>query len=223
MGLPLFHHPLLHRPCFRREVHTYQVKLALVRLEGAGILVVLDLPEGFLGGLVQFQLNDVDVVFRLDGDVHTALAGGLFHLHVESQKLEHQVERVLEVFFGITRYAVITPRQHGLHQQQEIFRPAFIHSHDKAAEETCLVIVAYRRIIGQQEIEEAPFYFLVGKTERIDAHVAVVILDGEVTALVKHGDRVRCLGGRFGEHFGHDFLPFQVSQLVIFGMQQLDL
>ena len=54
--LPLFQHPLLYRPRFRREVHADQVKLAFVCLEGAGILVVLDLPQGFLGGLVQLQL-----------------------------------------------------------------------------------------------------------------------------------------------------------------------
>ena len=72
-GLPLFHHPLLHRPRFRREVHADQVKLALVRLEVAGILVVFDLPQGFLGGLVQLQLYNINVVFRLDGNIYAAL------------------------------------------------------------------------------------------------------------------------------------------------------
>ena len=54
---------VLHCPRFRREVHTYQVKLAPIRLEGAGILVVLDLPEGFFGGLVELQFYNIDVVF----------------------------------------------------------------------------------------------------------------------------------------------------------------
>ncbi len=94
--LSLFNHPLLHRPRFRREVHAYQVKLAPICLEGAGILVVLDLTEGFLGGLVELQFNDIDVIFRLDSDVHTPLAGGLLYLYVVAQHSKNQVESVLE-------------------------------------------------------------------------------------------------------------------------------
>ena len=38
-------------------------------------MIVLNLLEGFFRGFVKLQLQDVDVVFCLDGDVHAALAG----------------------------------------------------------------------------------------------------------------------------------------------------
>ena len=63
--MQFFHHPSLHRPRLGREVHSHQKHPPRVTLESTGILHLLDLAKSLLGGLVQFQLDDIYIVARM--------------------------------------------------------------------------------------------------------------------------------------------------------------
>ena len=84
-------------------------------------MVVLDLPEGFFGGLVKLQFYDVNIVFCLNGNIYAALAGRLLYLHIVAQHGENQVEGVLEILFFISScHHVASACQHGLDGLQQV-------------------------------------------------------------------------------------------------------
>ena len=85
------------------------------------ITVVFDLLESFFSTFIQFQLDDINVVFRLNSHVYAALAGSLFHLHIIAQHDKNQVERVLEILFLVRPcYHVASACQHGLDGLQQV-------------------------------------------------------------------------------------------------------
>ncbi len=50
--------------------------------EGKGVAFLLDLPQGLLGGAVQLELHDIDVLVGLQDEVDTPVRGVVLHLCV---------------------------------------------------------------------------------------------------------------------------------------------
>ena len=57
----------------------------------------LYLLKGGDGILIDLQLKDVDILWRLYYDVHTTISGMPLHINVETQQAEEYVEGVLKV------------------------------------------------------------------------------------------------------------------------------
>ena len=72
--------------------------------EGGGVLFVLDLFQGLVCGLIDFQLHDIDIVASLDGHVHAAAARVTLHLHIQPHQLEDDRQRVLEIDFHLPHH-----------------------------------------------------------------------------------------------------------------------
>lgn len=97
-NLSEIHRPVTNRARFRRETGTDAVQFPAVGGIFAGIAFLLDLLQGFFRSAVQLELEDINVVGRLQHTIHTALALCLLHIHrVHAHQTQDQIERVLEV------------------------------------------------------------------------------------------------------------------------------
>ena len=60
-GLHLYN-PLVYTSCLLAEIYTHLDDFPSVCRKGSGIAFLFDLPHGFFGRSVQFELHDIDVV-----------------------------------------------------------------------------------------------------------------------------------------------------------------
>ena len=76
-------------------------------LEGLGVLLGLDLLEGLIGTLVEFELDDVYVVGCLDEEIDATVAGVMLYFGIEADKSEDDPDGILEIEFSISGYLVV--------------------------------------------------------------------------------------------------------------------
>ena len=125
-----YHAPIVDSARLRREVHTHFVELAWVCRVGTGVTGILDLLQRSGCRAVQFELEDVDVVVRLDDAVYPSLALLFLRVyHVEAHEAQNQVEGVMEIAFPFplvvfAAHAVRDARQEGCQQFLERFQVA---------------------------------------------------------------------------------------------------
>ena len=77
-----------------------------------------------------------------------------------------------------------------------------------------------RSIIGQQEFGETLFHFLIWETQFIGPELPVVPLNGQITALVEDGDRIRVHGVDAPQRIGRSHLLGQAVQIVLTALEQ---
>ena len=155
-----------------------------------GIAFLPNLGQSFVCVAVQLEFHDVHVVLRLEHQVNPTATGVVFHLHIETHQLENDVENILVMHFTVARQLVRDVCKHSLQPFEEIIYFACHYFLHKALNLVGRLTYAYRRIVGQQELEEALFHLAVGETQRIVLEHLVVALDGEVAALVDDRNRV---------------------------------
>lgn len=66
--------------------------------KGFGILLFFDLCKGFIGGLVQFELKDIDVIFGLYEHIQAPVGSVAFHVDIEAEHLENDIHHVVEIY-----------------------------------------------------------------------------------------------------------------------------
>ena len=69
----MLHQPAVDVARLAAEVDAHAEDPARVRDEGAGIVFVLNLPQGLFGGAVQLELHDVDEAVGLQHQVDAPL------------------------------------------------------------------------------------------------------------------------------------------------------
>lgn len=88
----------------RREIDAEGNHFAAVGGVGLGITLVLYLLEGILGRAVELELDDIDVSWTLHHAVNAPFACFLLcYGAVESEHLDDEIERVLEISLALHR------------------------------------------------------------------------------------------------------------------------
>lgn len=77
-------------------------------------------------------------------------------------------------------------------------------------------------VVGEEEADEAFLHFLVGESEGVGLEASVVVLYGEVSALVEDGDGVGVHGVDAGEGVGGGHLAGEAVEVVAVALQELD-
>lgn len=99
-GLHLYN-PLVYTSCLLAEIHTHLDDFPSVCRKGSGIAFLFDLPHGFFGRSLQFELHDIDVVGGFQYEIHPSPCGTVFHFGMESHQLENNVQDVLVMHFPV--------------------------------------------------------------------------------------------------------------------------
>lgn len=71
------HFPVIDAAGVGGEVHSDFEESARVAVELAGIVFFLDLGEGCVSGGIELDLNDIDVMFRLNQDAYVSALTGV--------------------------------------------------------------------------------------------------------------------------------------------------
>ena len=77
-------HPILQGMPFHVKVNADLHHGQAAQGEAFGIVFQVDLLHGGFGGLVQFQLHDVECSSRAHHHVHPSLRGTDFHVHIHA-------------------------------------------------------------------------------------------------------------------------------------------
>jgi hypothetical protein len=73
------------------------------------VFLAVDLVKGFLCGMVEFKLKDVDIIIHLYDQVGPASGGVGFHLDILPHQGEHQVDHDLEIPLNKLFLFVVSP------------------------------------------------------------------------------------------------------------------
>ena len=94
----LYHLPIIHRTRFRRETYANTIEFALIHQVWTSITFVFYLFQSFIGGTVQLEFEDIDIIRCLDDTIHSSFA--LLFLRVSGVATHHpheQIKGVVEV------------------------------------------------------------------------------------------------------------------------------
>ena len=159
-----------------------------------GIAAGLDLLEGVPGRVADFQFHDIDGVGHEDDHVHA----GTRHLHLRARiDVEHGEDEVEGVFIEpllrlclgellLETLDVGDAREIRLHVPHGKVYVALLEGFPELRRKTDLHVAAVQaRVGGQQTIDIAYAHLLVGDGKVVGLRVGVVVLDGEVSALIE--------------------------------------
>ena len=98
MGIFLLYFPPIDGSGLRREVATYQMEVLRTCLVFPRITFVLDLLDDRIGGAIELEFEDVDVVGGLYDTIHSAFALlFLYEYGVGAYHAKDEIESILEV------------------------------------------------------------------------------------------------------------------------------
>ena len=165
-----------------------------VGLIGARIPLLLYLAQGVVRRAVELKLKDIHAHGRLDDAVGPALALLLLRKHeVSTEDAEDKVEGIMEIAFFLRLHVLPTHRVRNAGKEG---RQALAPCVEVIAQESTrqLYRQGVRRllraeIVGGNQREETLFHLVVRQIEQVGVGEAVVVLDGQITALIDHGQR----------------------------------
>ena len=182
--------------------------------EAGGVVLEVDLPHGGLGGTVELQLEEIQLLRRAQHHVHTTRGGAHLHVDVTAQQGEDDVEQLLVMSFVVRVVALGDGQQVGLEQAQHTVEVVLAQRHVHLGHGGVALVRVHLHVVGQQALHEADADFGVGDVEHVELAYFIVVLDGEVAALVEQRDdglhvlrgrvEVRCHSRCPSEHGGHD-------------------
>ena len=223
--------PALHRARGRREVHTDAGHRAVAGDVRTGIAALLYLPERLFRTLVQLELEDVDVLLHLKDAVHAPAAlcvlatdGAAVHAY----QAEKQVEGVLEVLLGLLHIVqrrvriVWDAREEGGERVAESLGMPFVQQQDGIQYPAAHLSRGRFQVVGGQQGEESLAHLVVGEVQQETARTAVVLLDGEVPALVNHGQGTLHVGLVVHKHGGVVEASGQLVDVLVAAGKQAD-
>lgn len=113
------HHPV-DKFCLRREVDADFEHRAWIALKRTGITLIFYLLQSLCSSLINFQLQNVDILRRLYQYIHTTVGRMPFHIDIEAQETEEYVESVLEIFLSLAHHLIVTRGEEVLKAADEI-------------------------------------------------------------------------------------------------------
>lgn len=143
-----------------------------------------------------------------------------FDLDVEAEEFEEDVEGVLEVHFLVSYDLVVAVGKERLQAACEGFGLPALYLADEVADGEYAGGGGAGEVVGHKELDEACFDLSVREAECVDVEDFVVVLDGEVSALVDEGQRVLVHHVDAVEYVRGDFLLRDVFEVVA-GLLQL--
>lgn len=159
---------------------------AVVEGEACGVVLAVHLVHGGPGRLVQFELKEVERPVCAQHHVHAA--GGRAHLDVDKvarDEGEDDVEHLLVVAFAVGVVAVGDGEEEVAEQGQ---RTVYVAKCEALCHASCRIVhheAVGRDVRGDERACQADAHLLVGNVEGIEVEVLVIVLDGDVAALVE--------------------------------------
>ena len=180
-------HPIFQGMPFHVKIDSDLHHGQTAQSEAFGIVLQVNLLHGGLGRLVQFQFHDVERGGRAHHHVYPPTRGTYFHIHIDAQETENDVEHLLVVAFVVRMVAI----RHGGKESLEELQHAFHVSFHQGAGQIDDCGRGRQRvgcdIIGQEATHQSYAHFLIGNVEPVDTEVRIRVLDGDVSALVEQG------------------------------------
>ena len=146
--------------------------------------------KSFFGRAVELKLHHIGVFIRLQHQVYAAFTGMIFRFDVEAHQLKDDKEYVLIMKLQIAHQLIRRiGHQRGKTAEEGVDLACFHFVYKLLYLEGRVYFISIC-IEGHQILEKSLFYFPVGKAQAIHSKTRVVPLDGKVSALIDHGDRV---------------------------------
>lgn len=220
--LGFFHQPLLDTADGVVEIHIDLVKLFVLRSEWQGVMLFVDLSQGFLSRALQFELHHVDIILCLYHEVAPSFRSVVFRLSVESQKLEGNEKYILVMPFQVACQFVRAVGKETLEAFHKGVYPSLLHIRHKMDDFESGIFGRQVGVAWEEKAYEAFFHLLVGESQGIAFETPVVILDGEIVALVEDGYGVFFHSVDVVERIGRRHFPCQAVQVIMVAFQQFD-
>ena len=181
-----FYLPLPQRPPFTVEVDSHFHHRQSAQGEAFGIIFQVNLLHGGIGGFIQFQFYDVEGAMGAQHHIHTSAGSAYFHVHVEAEKAEDDIEQGLIMPLIVRVVALRNGREEGQEQLQGLVHVAAVNGIEQiGCQRGGTVSLGGWHIVGQQTFHQPQTHLFVGDVERVQAQTGVLVLDGDVSTLVE--------------------------------------
>ena len=159
----IFSFPLSDISFFRVEVDADFDEFPVVGGVGDEVAPVVNLGESLVGGAVEFELEDVDVVGGFHDGIGPSLGTSYFYLGELSHELEDEVEDGLVVAFRAVVQLVGNPGEEGPQAGKEGIDITRFQLVDELADIETRVGFGHGGVEGGDEVEEPVFHLVVGE------------------------------------------------------------
>lgn len=178
--------PVAERPSLGVEGDGYLDYGEAAEGEPLGVVPEVDLLHGGVCGGVYFQFYDVERGSRAQDCVYTSFRGADLDVHVVSEQGEYDVEHLLVVALVGGVVCVRDCGQEGLEGTQGSVHIPFTYRLGEPGH--CgrgLVGKGLGHVIGQKGLHQSGPDFFVGYVQQVELGVPVIVLDGDISALVQ--------------------------------------
>ena len=182
----LFNHPILYISLGGIEIDANLGDRLTAEGEALAIVLQIDLLHRRLGVLVQFKFDNVEVGLGEQNNIYSAIWRMYFHVHqIICQEREYDEEHLLIMTFIIGYVTIRNSTQKILQEMQGSIHILLVQSLGKATSCCCGGKCIVSNIRWDESLGQTYFHLLVGYVKGIIVVVLVVILDGDVAALVE--------------------------------------
>ena len=178
------------------------------------------LCQSFLGTLVNLQFEDVYGVLHVHHGISST--DGTLHLRadIDVEETKHQIEYGLIVLLAMV-LQIVWDRSHiGAHVFQCCFDIIAVNRLAKSQEEGVVIGTARVHIVRYQRIEQTITDLLVWDAQSVFAKHRIILLDGQITALIKQRQGVCHFLCRLVEGTQNRLLTLQRSKVDMILIQQ---
>jgi len=136
---------------FLAEINAHFYYCSTIRLIGYQISSVVDLPEGFFGGAVQFKFKDIDIIRRFHDCIGSAFCAAHFRFNILSYQREDYVKNGLIVTLVVVIQLVGHFSEKHLQPLHKRFRISRFKFSAKTGDMKTRCVIRNGRIVGQQK------------------------------------------------------------------------
>ncbi len=162
----LYYLPLVDTPFLSRKVQTHLEQLTRIGGKWLGIAFLLYLLQGDVGTLVDLQLEDVDVFFRLHQDVHSSIGGMAFHLYIKTKQGKEHIHRIVEIQLLVAHQGIVAISEEGLQTVHEAFCVTCPNLPNEIGDVECRLVFLFGCVKRHQILDKALSHFPIGKSKR---------------------------------------------------------
>ena len=190
-------YPITNRTLTTIEIYTYfKQALTICRIWNQ-ISLFINLPDSFFGRTIILQFKNKHGIRHIHHGISPAYRTVLLYPHVGTHQVEDKIEHRLEIPFVLITQAVGDTGKIGLQAHHRSLNISIIELFQEITYQTVVIQRYWRKIVGRKTLEHPRLNLLVRIFQRIAMQYRIILLDGEVTALI---EQRKCRGHQFGRN-----------------------